>query len=216
MDKSDGPIGGRSNYSKGELNEGDLLPDPTAQLQQWIEDAAAANAPEPLAAALATADSGGAPSVRMVLIRGVGSDGIRFYTNRESRKGRDLAVNPRAAVSIWWPTLERQVRFSGSVRRLGDADSAAYFASRPRDSQLGARLSRQGEPIAARADLEAALAAESAAFPGDTPIPLPAYWGGYLLTPERWEFWQGRPNRLHDRFEYLPRMGGWEIRRLQP
>jgi pyridoxamine 5'-phosphate oxidase len=102
------------------------------------------------------------------------------------------------------------------VRRLAPAESADYFASRPRESQLGARASRQGEPIAARADLEAALAAESAAHPGDAPVPLPDFWGGYLLTPDRWEFWQGRPNRLHDRFEYLPLAEGWEIRRLQP
>ena len=211
-----GPIGGRSSYSQGELNEGDLHPDPTVQLQRWIDAAIAANQPEPLAAALATADAEGTPSVRMVLIRGIGDDGIRFYTNQKSRKGRDLAVNPRAAISTWWPGLERQVRCSGPVRQLSAAESRDYFATRPRESQLGARASRQGEPIATRADLEAALAAEAAAHPGDVPVPLPDFWGGYLLSPDRWEFWQGRPNRLHDRFEYLPRAGGWTIRRLQP
>ena len=165
MTDQNAPIGGRSNYSHGELNEGDLHADPSTQLQRWIDAAIAANLPEPLAAALATADAGGAPSVRMVLIRGIGSDGIRFFTNHESRKGRDLAANPRAAISTWWPGLERQVRCSGPVRRLAPAESADYFASRPRESQLGARASRQGEPIAARADLEAALAAEAAAHP---------------------------------------------------
>ena len=216
MTEQNGPIGGRSNYSQGELNENDLHSDPGIQFQRWIDAAITANLPEPLAAALATADAGGAPSVRMVLIRGIGPDGIRFYTNHESRKGRDLAANPRAAISTWWPGLERQVRCSGPVRQLSPAESGAYFSTRPRESQLGARASRQGEPIAARADLEAALAAEAAAHPGDTPVPLPAFWGGYLLTPDRWEFWQGRPNRLHDRFEYLPHVAGWEIRRLQP
>ena len=185
MTDQNGPIGGRSNYSHGELNESDLHADPSTQLQRWIDAAIAASLPEPLAAALATADAGGAPSVRMVLIRGIGPDGIRFYTNHESRKGRDLAANPRAAISTWWPGLERQVRCSGPVRQLSPAESADYFASRPRESQLGARASRQGEPIAARADLEAALAAEAAAHPVDAPVPLPSFWGGYLLTPDR-------------------------------
>ncbi len=172
----------------------------------------------------------------MMLIRGIDSDGIRLYTNRESRKGRDLAANPRAAISIWWPGLERQVRCSGPVGQLSHAESAAYFASRPRESQLSARASRQGEPTPSREALEAALTAESAAHPvqqpggqlgthlgeqpgeheGEHPIQLPGYWGGYLLTPDRFEFWQGRPNRLHDRFEYLLNEFAWEIRRLQP
>jgi pyridoxamine 5'-phosphate oxidase len=210
------PIGGRSSYSQGELNEHDLHPDPTTQLQDWVDAAIEASLPEPLAAALATADATGTPSVRMILVRGIGHDGLRFYTNHESRKGQDLATNPRAALTLWWPGLERQVRCSGPVRQLTAADSTAYFASRPRESQLGARASRQGQPTPSRDALEAALAAETAAHPGDAPIPLPDFWGGYLLTPDRWEFWQGRPNRLHDRFEYLPRAGGWEIRRLQP
>ena len=124
MTDQNGPIGGRSNYSQGELNESDLHSDPSTQLQRWIDAAIAANLPEPLAAALATADAGGAPSVRMVLIRGIGSDGIRFYTNHESRKGRDLAANPRAAISTWWPGLVRQVRCSGPVRRLTPVESA--------------------------------------------------------------------------------------------
>lgn len=216
MTDPNAPIGGRSDYARGELRESDLHPDPSAQMQRWIDEAIAANALEPLATALATADADGAPSVRMVLIRGIGPDGIRFYTNHDSRKGRDLAANPRAAISTWWSGLERQVRCSGPVRRLSEAESRDYFATRPRESQLGARASRQGEPIATRADLEAALAAEASAHPGNSPVPLPGFWGGYLLTPERWEFWQGRPNRLHDRFEYLPHEGGWAIRRLQP
>jgi pyridoxamine 5'-phosphate oxidase len=152
----------------------------------------------------------------MILVRGIDADGLRFYTNHESRKGQDLADNPQAALTVWWPGVERQVRCSGPVRQLTQAESTAYFASRPRESQLGARASRQGQPTPSREALEAALAAETAAHQGGTPIELPRFWGGYLLTPVRWEFWQGRQNRLHDRFEYLPNGNTWEIRRLQP
>ena len=210
------PLGGRSDYTQRELNEGDLHADPLTQFQRWVDAAITAELPEPLAAALATADATGTPSVRMILVRGIAADGLRFYTNHESRKGTDLAVNPQAALTLWWPGIERQVRCSGPVRQLTEAESAAYFTSRPRESQLGARASRQGQPTPSRGALEAALAAETAAHPGSTPIELPEYWGGYLLTPDRWEFWQGRQNRLHDRFEYLPNGAAWEIRRLQP
>ena len=210
------PLGGRSDYAQRELNASDLHADPLTQFQRWVDAAIAAELPEPLAAALATADAHGTPSVRMILVRGIAADGLRFYTNHESRKGTDLADNPQAALTLWWPGIERQVRCSGPVRQLTEAESAAYFTSRPRESQLGARASRQGQPTPSRAALEAALAAETAAYPGSTPIKLPEFWGGYLLTPERWEFWQGRQNRLHDRFEYLPNGAAWEIRRLQP
>lgn len=210
------PIGGRSDYAQRELNEGDLHDDPLTQFQRWVDAAIAAEIPEPLAAALATADAHGTPSVRMILVRGIAADGLRFYTNHESRKGQDLADNPQAALTVWWPGVERQVRCSGPVRQLTEAESTAYFASRPRESQLGARASRQGQPTPSREALEAALAAETTAHQGDTPIELPRFWGGYLLTPVRWEFWQGRQNRLHDRFEYLPSGATWEIRRLQP
>ena len=210
------PLGGRSDYVQRELNEGDLHADPLTQFQRWVDAAIAAELPEPLAAALATADAHGTPSVRMILVRGIAADGLRFYTNRESRKGQDLAVNPQAALTLWWPGIERQVRCSGPVRQLTEDESAAYFASRPRESQLGARASRQGQPTPSREALEAALAAETAAHPGSMPIELPESGGGYLLAPDRWEFWQGRQNRLHDRFEYLPNGAAWEIRRLQP
>jgi pyridoxamine 5'-phosphate oxidase len=210
------PLGGRSDYAQRELNASDLHADPLTQFQRWVDAAIAAELPEPLAAALATADAHGTPSVRMILVRGIAADGLRFYTNHESRKGQDLAVNPQAALTVWWPGIERQVRCSGPVRQLTEAESAAYFVSRPRESQLGARASRQGQPTPSREALEAALAAETAAYPGSMPIPLPDFWGGYLLTPARWEFWQGRQNRLHDRFEYLPNGAAWEIRRLQP
>jgi pyridoxamine 5'-phosphate oxidase len=210
------PLGGRSDYAQHELNEGDLHDDPLAQFQRWVDAAIAAEIPEPLAAALATADAHGTPSVRMILVRGIAADGLRFYTNHESRKGQDLADNPQAALTVWWPGVERQVRCSGPVQQLTEAESAAYFASRPRESQLGARASRQGQPTPSRAALEAALAAETTAHQGGESIELPRFWGGYLLTPVRWEFWQGRQNRLHDRFEYVPHGATWEIRRLQP
>ena len=216
MTDSTTPLGGRSDYAQHELNEGDLHDDPLTQFQRWVDAAIAAEIPEPLAAALATADVHGTPSVRMILVRGIAADGLRFYTNHESRKGQDLADNPQAALTLWWPGVERQVRCSGPVRQLSEAESAAYFASRPRESQLGARASRQGQPTPSRAALEAALVAETTAHQGGEPIELPRFWGGYLLTPVRWEFWQGRQNRLHDRFEYLPNGATWEIRRLQP
>ena len=217
---SNEPLGDRSNYQRGRLDANDLLPDPVDQFYRWVNEAIAAQVPEPLAAALATADGAGDPSVRMILIRGIGPEGIDFYTNHESRKGRDLAARPAAALTLWWPTLERQVRLSGSVARLTAAESAAYFASRPLESQLGAWASAQGEPIADRAALEGALAA-AARTHAPTPEALPAlppHWGGYRVAPARWEFWQGGEHRLHDRFEYLRTTltDPWETRRLQP
>ena len=214
------PLGDRSSYQCGRLDANDLLPDPVDQFHRWVNEAIAAQVPEPLAAALATADGAGDPSVRMILIRGIGPAGIDFYTNHGSRKGRDLAARPAAALTLWWPTLERQVRLSGSVARLSEAESAAYFASRPLESQLGAWASAQGEPIADRATLEGALAAAAQAHaPTPEALPtLPPHWGGYRVTPAHWEFWQGGEHRLHDRFEYLRATpnGPWETRRLQP
>jgi len=214
------PLGNHSNYQRGRLDASDLLPDPVDQFHRWVNEAIAEQVPEPLAAALATADEAGNPSVRMILIRGISPAGIDFYTNHESRKGRDLAARPTAALTLWWPTLERQVRLSGPVTRLSTAESAAYFATRPRESQLGAWASAQGEPIADRAALEAALraATERHAPTPDSLPSLPPHWGGYRVTPARWEFWQGGEYRLHDRFEYLRTAltEPWEIRRLQP
>jgi pyridoxamine 5'-phosphate oxidase len=214
------PLGDRSNYRRGSLDAGDLLPDPVDQFHRWVNEAIADQVLEPLAAALATADEAGSPSVRMILIRGISSEGIDFYTNRQSRKGRDLAARPAAALTLWWPTLERQVRLSGPVARLSEAESAAYFASRPRESQLGAWASAQGEPIVDRVALESALnsAMLEHAAAADTEIPLPPHWGGYRISPARWEFWQGGANRLHDRFEYRRATPEepWEARRLQP
>jgi len=192
-----------------------LDPDPVAQLRAWLDAAAAAGNRMPDAFALSTAGGDGAPSGRMVLLRGLGDDGLRFFTNHGSRKGRDLAANPRATATFWWPELDRQVRVAGRVSRLSDADSQRYWSSRPRASRLSALASRQGAKVGSRAVLEERVAVLGEQYPDE--IPLPEFWGGYLLEPAAWEFWESRPNRLHDRIEYLPNpSGGWLRRRLQP
>ena len=193
-----------------------LDPDPFRQFAAWLAEAAAAGLRLPEAFALATADAGGTPSVRMLLLRGHGADGFSFYTNRASRKGRDLLVNPVAAALFHWPALDRQVRVAGSVVLIDDEESAAYFAGRPRGSQLAAWGSDQGAEIDSRAALEARVAVAAARF-ADGPVPLPPNWGGYRLIPDRFEFWLSRADRLHDRVEYLLAAGGsWTSRRLQP
>ena len=192
----------------------DLDPDPIRELARWLEDAEAAALPLPNAFALATADLQGSPSVRFVLLRGLGADGLRYFTNRASRKGRDVAANPRGAAAFWWPQLDRQVRVAGPVEPLGEPDSLDYWRSRPRGSQLSAAVSAQGTEIAARGDLVALVQALAAEHPDD--VPLPDTWGGYLLVPERIEFWASQPDRLHDRIEYVREGEGWQRRRLQP
>jgi pyridoxamine 5'-phosphate oxidase len=170
---------------------------------------------EPEAMTLATVAADGAPSARMVLLKGAGPDGFDFYTNTESRKGRDLSENPRAALVFYWEVLGRQVRVEGRVRRLREAESAAYFASRPRGSRLGAWASRQSEVIADRAELERRLAEVEQRFEG-AESPLPDWWGGYRLTPHVLEFWQHREDRLHDRLRYRRSGGVWLMERLSP
>lgn len=192
----------------------DLDPDPIRELARWLEDAEAAALPLPNAFALATADLEGSPSVRFVLLHGLGPDGLRYFTNRASRKGRDVAANPRGAAAFWWPQLDRQARVAGRVEPLGEADSLAYWRTRPRGSQLSAAASVQGAEIAARTDLEAVVRTLAARHPDD--VPLPDTWGGYLLIPERIEFWTSQPDRLHDRIEYALEGKDWRRRRLQP
>lgn len=192
-----------------------LDPDPIRQLIGWLEDASDAGAPLPNAFALATADDEGIPSVRFVLLNGIDGDGLRYFTYRGSRKGRDVAVNPWAAAAFWWPAVDRQARVSGSVRLLSEVDSLAYWRTRPRGSQLSATISAQGQEVGSRDELESRVAELDADTVGE--LPLPPMWGGYLIVPRTVEFWQSRPDRLHDRIEY--RRGGdgsWAQRRLQP
>ena len=192
-----------------------LDPDPIRQLGAWLRDAEEAGVPLPTSFALATADDSGVPSVRFVLLHGLDAEGLRYFTYRGSRKGRDVAINPWASAAFWWPALDRQVRVSGSVRLLSDDESLAYWRTRPRGSQLSASASIQGQEIGSRAELEARVAEIAARYPTD--VPLPPMWGGYLIVPRQIEFWESRPDRLHDRVEYgRGGDGGWISRRLQP
>jgi pyridoxamine 5'-phosphate oxidase len=206
----------RHEYDAHGLRRADLHSDPIEQFRAWFAAALAADIRDVNAMSLATATVDGKPSVRIVLLKGVDSRGFSFFTNYDSEKGRDLEANPFAALCFYWVKLERQIRISGPVERTSREDSAAYFHSRPPGSRLGAWASRQSEPIDSRQILEARLAQMTERFEGGE-IPLPPHWGGYRVLPERMEFWQGRPNRLHDRFRYSRQAGGaWQIDRLAP
>lgn len=198
------------------LLEEDLDPDPFLQFNKWFAEASSAGLREPNAMTLATASADGMPSARVVLLKAVDRSGMVFYTNYDSRKGRELRDNPRAAATFYWPELERQVRIEGAVERTSREESEAYFHSRPHGSQLGALASRQSEIIRGRTELEARLAELEAKYAG-TAVPLPPAWGGYRLLPHSIEFWQARPNRLHDRLRYRKQPdGSWRIERLSP
>lgn len=205
----------RKNYSLGSLDENNVDPDPVKQFQHWFDYALERRVPEPNAMTLATADADGRPSSRIVLIKGIDARGLVFFTNYLSRKGREVAASPYASVVFYWSELERQVRIEGTVSKTSDAESDEYFHSRPLGSRLGAWISEQSEVVASRAELEARAALFSERY-GDDP-PRPPHWGGLRLAPERFEFWQGRPSRLHDRIQYTrDPTHGWRIARLAP
>jgi len=205
----------RREYDLGGLDEADLAADPFTQFGRWMEQAIAADPLDPTAMTLATADRQGRPSARVVLLKGFDERGFVFFTNYDSRKGRELAENPRAALAFFWAALHRQVRIEGTVEKVPAAESDAYYASRPLGSRLGAWASPQSRPIAGRAELERALA-DVAARQEEGGLPRPEFWGGYRLRPEAIEFWQGRPSRLHDRILFQREPEGWRRQRLAP
>jgi len=229
----------RKDYTRDTLERSGLAADPFVQFQHWFADAEVAGggggwfrrvgiafykafltmvggrSVDPNAMTLATVDAAGRPSARTVLLKGLDPRGFVFFTNYESRKGRELTGNPHAALVFYWKDLERQVCIAGQVEKVSAAESETYFKSRPRGSRIGAWASDQSAPIPGRAFLEQKWKEIEARFPGD--VPLPPFWGGYVLKPERMEFWQGRPSRLHDRFSFTRASdGGWKVERLSP
>jgi pyridoxamine 5'-phosphate oxidase len=196
------------------LLESEMPADPFALFDAWFHEAEAAGAPQPEAVTLATADARGIPSARMVLLKGVDDGAFLFYTNYESRKGRDLAANRKAAMVFYWSATRHQVRVSGTVRRLTQAESAEYFHSRPRGAQLSALSSRQSRVVRSREVLERKVLELAARYPDE--VPLPRDWGGYALRPRWIEFWENREDRLHDRIRYVRRGAGWRMERLAP
>lgn len=207
----------RRAYEGHGLDESDLAADPFEQFRIWFREAVDAGLPEPNAMVLSTASADGEPSARTVLLKGHGTDGFRFFTNHTSRKGQDLVENPRATLLFPWHPMRRQVIVSGNVERLPEAESAAYFHSRPYGSQLGAWASeRQSTVISSREELEARYVRAAETWPESGAVPLPGFWGGYRVVPTTVEFWQGGRDRLHDRLRY--RRSGWEwvVERLSP
>ncbi len=204
----------RREYARAGLTEAELAPDPTTQFRRWLAEAIAADLVEPNAMLLATAGADGAPSARTVLLKDVGEAGFTFFTNLGSRKGRELAANPRASLVFPWHVLDRQVTVVGAVVRVPDDAADAYFAARPREAQLGAWASDQSRVIGGREELAARLAETARRFAGE--VPRPPHWGGFTVVPATVEFWQGRPGRLHDRLRYRAASGGWVVERLAP
>lgn len=206
----------RREHTTGTLNDDDAHDDPFEQFRTWLGEAHAAGIMQPNAMTLSTVDHDGRPDARVVLLKGLDDRGLVFYTHRTSRKGRQLQANPHAALTFFWDVLERQIRVQGRVEWTTDLESDEYFLSRPRGSQLGAIVSNQSAVIAGRERLEQALE-ELTRASGDRPLERPATWGGYRVVPHEFEFWQGRPNRLHDRLRYrIVQHGGWMRERLAP
>jgi pyridoxamine 5'-phosphate oxidase len=207
----------RREYTGGALSESEVSrDDPLGDVRAWIATAVAAQVPEPTAMTLATADAAGLPDARVVLLRGIDQRGVWWFSHRTSAKGRQLADRPVAALVLYWPSLDRQVRLRGRVEHLPDDESDRYWADRPRDSQLASSASEQSTVVADRAALEARFRALAADHPADVPIPRPPHWGGELLRPDTIELWQGRAARLHDRLRYRRTPDGWCRERLMP
>jgi pyridoxamine 5'-phosphate oxidase len=205
----------RKSYEQAELDETHVQAEPIDQFHRWFDEAVKAKALEPNAMTLATVGAGGRPSTRVLLLKGADEQGLVWFTNYDSRKGHELAGQPFAAMQFFWPELERVVRIEGRVSRVSDGESDAYYASRPLGSRIGAWASPQSRQLGSRQELEVAWQRKQAEL-GENP-PRPAHWGGYRLVPDRWEFWQGRPSRLHDRLVYEQTDDGlWHISRLAP
>jgi pyridoxamine 5'-phosphate oxidase len=205
----------RREYAAARLDEADVSPDPLAQFARWFEEALQAKVMEPNAMTLATATEGGAPSGRIVLLKGFDQRGFVFFTDYRSQKGVELTRNPAAALVFYWPELERQVRVTGHASPVDRKESEDYFRTRPRASRISAWVSHQSQVIGSRQELEARVPELDARHPGDN-VPLPPYWGGFRVIPATIEFWQGRTSRLHDRIRYVRQGEGWRVARLSP
>ncbi|GAA3165381.1 pyridoxamine 5'-phosphate oxidase [Streptomyces ramulosus] len=210
------PSSMRAHYRAEGLTEPELAAEPYAQFARWFKEAAASGIHEPNAMVVSTADAAGRPSSRTVLLKAFDDRGFVFFTNYTSRKGRELAENPHLSLLFPWHPLARQVIVTGTAARIGRDETAAYFRSRPHGSQLGAWASDQSTPLASRAELEDSYAALAARYPEGEQVPAPPHWGGYRVTAETVEFWQGRENRLHDRLRYVRAASGWTVERLAP
>ncbi|MFF7632312.1 pyridoxamine 5'-phosphate oxidase [Kitasatospora sp. NPDC008050] len=206
----------RRQYAEEGLAEHELAPDPVTQFARWFDQAEQAGLVEPNAMVLSTADAEGRPSARTVLLKGVDERGFVFFTNYGSRKGTELTANPNAALLFPWHQIDRQVIVTGGVERTGRDETAAYFRTRPHGSQLGAWASEQSSPVASREVLEQRFAELASRYPEGEGVPVPPFWGGYRVIPRAVEFWQGRPNRLHDRLRYTAGPDGWTVERLCP
>jgi len=206
----------RRSYERGGLDEGELAPTWLGQFERWLADAVDAGIAEPNAMVLATADRAGAPSARTVLLKGLDERGFVIYTNLGSRKGAEAAANPQAALTFPWIDVQRQVCVTGRLEPVAEAEADAYFASRPHGSQLGAHASLQSSVVGSRTELERRLSESATRWPAGTTVPRPGHWGGLRLVPHAVEFWQGRPNRMHDRLRYHAAGSDWVVERLAP